>query len=323
MPDANQFARRSLLTASVRGAAAIGGMAMAVPAVAHGRRAHGQERLVTIAPQTTWTPEPTQAPATERMIDVGGARLWCWDTGGEGPAVVLMHAQTGSGATWAYQQPVLAAAGYRVIGYSRRGHYRSDVTPNDQDVPMIADLAALVDALGIDKFHLVATAAGGFSLFDFAISHPDRLYSATLASSLGGIAESEFTETTRRLLPPGWGDLPESFRELGPSYRAANPEGTERWAHLAEEARHTPGRYQPTANAITWDALAAIRIPTLALTGDADLYLPPSRLRQILSHMPRARGAILSECGHAAFWEQPEAFNRLVIEHLDASMAAL
>ena len=54
----------------------------------------------------------------------------------KGPAVVLLHAASGSGAFWGYQQPVLAKAGYRVISYSRRGYLKSD--PGDPNDPGIA-----------------------------------------------------------------------------------------------------------------------------------------------------------------------------------------
>src|SRR5215471_14330796 len=74
-----------------------------------------------------WTPVavPEQVKVTEGLADLPGAKLWFWDTGGSGPIVILLHANTGSGAFWPYQQPALAKAGYRVIGYSRRGCYKS------------------------------------------------------------------------------------------------------------------------------------------------------------------------------------------------------
>ena len=75
-----------------------------------------------------WTalPIPEQVRVTEGVADLPGAKLWYWDTGSSGPIVILLHANTGSGACWPYQQPALANAGYRVIGYSRRGCYKSE-----------------------------------------------------------------------------------------------------------------------------------------------------------------------------------------------------
>src|SRR5207253_3847567 len=102
-----------------------------------------------------WTPGPIpeQVTVTEGVADLPGAKLWYWDTGGAGPVVILLHANTGSGAFWPYQQPVLAKAGFRVIGYSRRGCYKSGAA--DPTNPGIGseDLHQLVNLLGISKFN--------------------------------------------------------------------------------------------------------------------------------------------------------------------------
>ena len=98
------------------------------------------------------------------------------------------------------------------------------------------------------------------------------------------------------------------MRELGPSYRAANPEGTERWKALAQHV--SP---QATKNRITFAALETIGTPTLLLTGDADLYTPPSVLRLFAERFPNCESVVIPECGHSAFWEQPEIFNRTVL----------
>ena len=52
------------------------------------------------------------------------------------------------------------------------------------------------------------------------------------------------------------------------------------------------------------------------MTGDGDLYTPPALLRMQASHMPHAEVVVIQEAGHCANWEQPEAFNRTVIEFL-------
>lgn len=266
--------------------------------------------------QTDWTGEPQQAPVIERMIDVGGVKLWTWDTGGPGEPVVLMHAYTGSGATWAYQQPILVQAGYRVIGYSRRGHFRSERGPEASTGRVVDDLHSIVTQLGLARFHLVGTAAGAFNLSDYALSHPEKLLSLTIASSLGGVDEPAFIATTEKLLPPGWRDLPPEFREIGPSYRAANPAGVKRWLELEATATNGPRLEQAKVNHISWAALHSIATPILMMTGDADLYFPPARLREAATHLQAGRTALIAEAGHAAFWEQPRAFNRLLLDHL-------
>src|SRR5579864_7791546 len=81
-------------------------------------------------------PIPPQAPVTEGMLQLAGARLWFWDTGGSGEPVVLLHPASGSGLIWSYQQQAFARAGYRVISYSRRGYHGSG--PADRANPGVA-----------------------------------------------------------------------------------------------------------------------------------------------------------------------------------------
>src|SRR5437879_10538823 len=128
--------------------------------------AHGQ----TVANPMRPIPIPAQVPAKDGMAQIPDTRLWYWDTGGLGVPIVLLHPATGSALIWGYQQPAFAKAGYRVIGYSRRGYYNS--APLERDKPGIGaeDLRQLVDLLGIRRFHAVASAAGGSIPAGFALS---------------------------------------------------------------------------------------------------------------------------------------------------------
>ncbi|HUQ26299.1 MAG TPA: alpha/beta fold hydrolase [Burkholderiales bacterium] len=220
---------------------------------------------------------------------------------GTGVPIVFLHAGSGNSGLWSDQVEFFSAAGYRCIAYDRRAQAAA-----------ADELEALATQLGLDRFHLVGTAAGGIVAIDYALSFAKRLRSLVVANSIFGVKDEAYQELTRRLRPsPQFDALPVEVRELGPSYRAANPEGARRWA---EASRHASP--QATRNRITFAALETIRLPTLLLTGDADLYMPPSLLREIA---PRIRGAVsvvVPECGHSAFWEQPEIFNRAVLEFI-------
>ena len=246
----------------------------------------------------------------------GGARLYYRDTGGPGPAVVFSHPATGSALVWPYQQPVLAAAGYRVISYSRRGHFGSE--PVDPASPGSAsvDLRELVDWLGVGGFHAVASAAGGAIVVDFAHSHPERLLSLTLSSSVGGVRDADYLALSESLRPKGFDDMPPDFREIGPSYRAANPAGVREWLALEHKALTGERLGQTPVNAIGWKSLETMRVPTLLMTGDADLWLPPSVLRLFAARIPDNEMVIVPEVGHAIYWEDPETFNRVLLDFL-------
>ena len=267
--------------------------------------------------QRTWTPPPAQAPTKEGLVSVGSAELAYWDTGGLGDPVVLLHPATGSKNVWAYQQPVLAAAGYRVIGYSRRGHAGSTAGTEADRGTGAGDLNAILDHLDVKRFHILGSAAGGFIVPDYAVSFQDRLLTLTIACSQAGIAQPEFRAAIQTLSAEGFSKMAASFRELGPSYRAAYPEGVAAWEALEHASRSVPDRIrQPTQNKVDYAALKTITVPALVFTGSADLYMPPSLMLQYARHLPNVETAILAEAGHSAYWEQPEAFNALVLDFL-------
>ena len=299
-------------------AAALGGLAVAAAGLPNSAKAQRPKPLRLLAAQRQWTPPPVQAPAREGLAELPNAKLWYWDTGGRGDPLILMHPATGSSAIWSYQQPVFAKAGFRVIAYSRRGFGRSEPGPRPEDTGSAADdLLALMNLLGVERTHLLGSAAGGFIVPDFALSHPERLLSMIVACSQGGGTEPAYRQRIREITPSPFATMPPSFRELGPSYRAANPAGVAAWEALEHISRAGPRRVTQTPkNALTWANLAKIKTPALIFTGAADLYMPPSLMLEYASHVPNAETAIVSEAGHSAYWEQPDAFNRLVLDFL-------
>jgi pimeloyl-ACP methyl ester carboxylesterase len=277
--------------------------------------------LVSAQSQTspiTPTPIPAQAPAKDGMAPVPGSQLWYWDTGGQGTPMVLLHPATGSGLIWGYQQPVLAKAGYRVIGYSRRGYINS--APFDRNNPGIGaeDLRALADHLGLGRFHLVASAAGGSIASDFAFSYQTRLLTLTISSNSFGVRDGEIAKAASFIRPKGWDDMPAEFRELGPSYRAANPEGVKVWMELEHKALIGREFRQPLKNEITQARLKELKLPVLLVAGAADMSTPPSISRMIAAEIAGSRVAFIPEAGHSTYWEQPELFNRAVLDHVGA-----
>jgi pimeloyl-ACP methyl ester carboxylesterase len=260
-----------------------------------------------------------QAPPREAQADLPGVHLSYSDTGGRGVPVVFVHAATGSRRVWEYQLPPFTAAGYRVITYDRRGFGRSTIdSAGPQPGTGADDLLALVNHLGLDRIHLVGTAAGGIVALDFAVSFPLRLRSLVVANSIGGVQDEDYLELGRRLRPAPFNALPPDVRELGPSYRAANAAGTARWLELERQSR-PEGTQPPTQtfrNRLTFSLLETIGVPTLLLTGDADLYAPPAVLRLFAERIKNSESIIVPEVGHSTYWEQPEIFNQKVLDFI-------
>ena len=97
--------------------------------------------------QTAWRPAPPITPSWTGLIQVSGARLWAWDSGGSGEAIVLLHPFTGSDAIWGYQYEAFTRAGYRVVAYSRRGFGQSAVSYTHLDVYKRQGLSCMVHLL--------------------------------------------------------------------------------------------------------------------------------------------------------------------------------
>jgi len=256
------------------------------------------------------------AQARETYAELPGVRLWYKDTGGSGTAVVFLHSNTGSSQNWEHQIPAFTAAGYRVIAYDRRGWGRSMAQPGGQPGTAADDLHALMKSLGIDRFHLLGTAGGGFVAFDYALSFPEQLRSIVVANTIGGMQDEDYLELGRRLRPPQFDAMPPDLRELGPSYRAADPDGTRHWIELERMSRQSGAPAQPLRNRMTFSMLESIKMPALLITGDADMYAPPPLLRMFTSRIKSSESFIIPEAGHSGYWEKPEVFNRVVLEFL-------
>ena len=258
-------------------------------------------------------PIPKQVPAKEGMAELPGTHLGYWDTGGAGEPVVFLHPASGSALVWLYQQPVFAKAGYRVVAYSRRNYHNSDLAPEDNPGTGSEDLHHLIEFLGLEKFHAVSSAAGGSVAADYALSHPEQLLSLTVSSNNLAATTGYIAETAAKIRFKEWDDLPRWFRELGPSYRAANPEGVEKWIELNHKSETGKGARQRLANVVTPEKLRTLKVRTLLMTGAADMFTPPSIMRMIARHVPNNVVVIVAECGHSPYWEQPEFFNRTVL----------
>ena len=258
------------------------------------------------------------SPIFAGYADLPGVRLWYTDSGGSGVPVVLLHANTGNADGWQYNIPGLVEAGYRVIAFDRRGWGRSRANADSGAQPgtIAEDLHALMEYLKIDRFHLVGVAGGGFAAYDYVLWHPERLRSLVVAASGGAIVDEELSKLREKTTLPGFRSWPPEFREVSMGYMATNPEGLRRWLEIHNNSQQKGAKAQPQRTTITFDKLATIRVPTLLMPGDQDLQAPPWVMRRQLARIAGAEFIVLPEASHSINWEQPEAFNRNVLEFI-------
>ena len=248
--------------------------------------------------------------------DIPGARLWFKETGKHGMPVVFLHAASGTSDSWILQEPAFIEAGYRCVAYDRKNWGRSESIT--QAGSAADDLEALVQHLGLDRFHLVCSALGGIIGLDYTVEYPNRVISLTVSSSFTGVQDQSYLDVQTRLRPPEISNLPIVLREVGPSYRAVNPEGVAEWLRIEESSRHEigPEMAQSPRAPMTYARLATMETPVLMLTGGADLLSPPAMMKLVAAHIPGCRFEVIPEAGHAAFYEQPEVWNRLVLDFI-------
>ena len=251
-------------------------------------------------------------------LSLPGVDLWYEDTGGPGTPVILLHAASGTTECWVHHLPTFTANGYRCISYDRRTWGRSrPATSGPQPGYAGDDLHALLEALGLERVHLVGTAAGAIPALDYALRHPERVRSLVAANTIGGVQDSDYLELQHRLRPQQIQDLPVELREVGPSYRGKDPDGAARWLEIDRASRpYGPIPTQPLREPITYARLATIQPPVMVLSGEADLLSPPALMRLLADHIPSSRFVSLPDAGHAGFWERPHVWNGLVLEFI-------
>lgn len=275
----------------------------------------------------------TEIPLDAKMITLSSGTVEVLDTGGRGVPVLLLHPY--NLRLWQYQIPVLSKAGYRVIAIDSR-----NLAPNAQydapgSKPNVARVHELVQQLGLPKFHLIGVLGNGLTAVQYAMAHADELRSVILSNTFGGLRDADLNALELSLRPAPFTQMPQTFRDISASYRAANPEGVKRWLQLDNEGR-ARGPQAPPANAasaassaagtptapsagagtVTIARLEAWQLPTMMITGDADLYTPPSMMRIFMSHVKKGQGIVIPEAGHNAYWENPEDFNRVVLKFI-------
>jgi pimeloyl-ACP methyl ester carboxylesterase len=122
----------------------------------------------------------------EHVVSVDGRKLAVLDAGNEsGPAVIGSHGTPGSALLWRGLVEDAEARGMRVIGYDRPGYGRSDPQPRRRVADAAADVSAIADALGIERFAVAGGSGGGPHVLACGALLPDRVVGVV---SLAGVA---------------------------------------------------------------------------------------------------------------------------------------
>jgi 3-oxoadipate enol-lactonase len=261
-------------------------------------------------------------------IEANGASLR-YDLGGDGrEIVVLPHEVGGCIESWDDTLPAFQRS-FRVLRYDQRGFGMSEKTRVITMDGMVADLAALLDALGIaGPVHLAGCAMGAAAALAFAGRHPARVARivaaspATWASADPAAARKRIEETERggvRAVEAGSlaASYPEVMRALD---RARFERFRRRWLGNDPEAMAAIVRMS-TDPAFDLSAdLARITAPTLVIGCTHDGIRAPAMVTKVAAQIPGAR-YVEAGSGHFMAIETPDLFTELAIPFLRAGAA--
>jgi len=232
---------------------------------------------------------------------------------GEGPlAIVLTHGLGAGEAVWAAQVPALAARA-RVLTWDLRGHGRSSPAPVACTIADLADdLRRVLDDADVARAAVLGHSAGGVVAMQFALEHPSR----TAGLFLVGTA-SECNARARQF----YADLAALAEERG---MAPVRKRLGIGAAQARQAPTDPATFACVARAIAslnavplTPRLAEIRCPVQIIVGVKD-FLGVGGSVILHRNFPGSRLAIVPERGHGMFQEDPEGFNRSILDFLDS-----
>ena len=254
-------------------------------------------------------------------VSAGDVELWV-ERRGRGPDVLLIAGLGDPAEAWQAQFDGLADR-YRVTAFDNRGAGRTPL-PDGPLTPatMADDAAALVRALEVPSAHVAGFSMGGAIAQELALRHPELVRSLVLVSTYAR-ADALF-----RAQLAFWRWLPEVAPDERAFYEAfftwvytprAHADGSV--SRIVDEALAFPHQqsieaFQAHVDAClahdTVDRLSHIAAPTLVLSSELDVLLPPRVGRFVAAGIPGARFDVMPGEAHQPFQEVPDEFNARV-----------
>jgi pimeloyl-ACP methyl ester carboxylesterase len=262
--------------------------------------------------------------STERIVQANGVELCVQSFGDPGDAAILLIAGSmGSMLSWEDEFcERLAAGGRYVIRYDQRDTGRSVTyepgAPQYTGMDLVADTVGILDALGVDRAHVVAISMGGGVAQFVALEHPDRVASLTLIStSPAGPSEADLPGLAPRLrdhfahpiADPDWSDrssvIEYMVEDARPYASASQPFDEAPWRELAgRDFDRSSNLASSTNHALVEEGgrwrgrLGDLRAPTLVFHGTEDPLFPVEHGLALAREIPGADFIALEQTGH-------------------------
>lgn len=247
------------------------------------------------------------------MLDRDGVKIH-YEVAGDGPALLLTHGYSATGEMWQGQLTTLSPH-FKVITWDMRGHGASDY-PQDQaaysEEATVADMAALLDAVGAEQAIIGGLSLGGYMSLAFHRAHPQRTRALLIIDTGPGYKNDQAREgwnanairRAERLETDGLGDVSKASAEVR---QARHRDAT----GLARAARGM--LTQRDARVI--ESLPGVAVPSVVIVGAQDTpFLAASDY--MAAKIPGAKKIVVEGAGHSVNIDKPEAFNAALMGFL-------
>jgi pimeloyl-ACP methyl ester carboxylesterase len=212
-----------------------------------------------------------------RQIPGAGSLTLVGEIAGEGPPVVLLHGLSATRRNVVQGSRALVRKGYRLIAYDARGHGASSPAPRYEYGELVADLAAVLDQLELERTALVGSSMGAATAMAFTLENPTRVPAlvqitpAYTGHARTGDTDGESWERMASALESGGveafvevaqpGDMPEKWREIALEATRQRMERHEHPHAVARALRELP-------RSIAWEGLeplSRLEVPVLVV----------------------------------------------------------
>ena len=277
--------------------------------------------VVCITPARSQQPAKSQSNGPGSFADVQGGKLYYEECGSGARTVVLIHDGIAHSAVWDDVWPAFCKK-FHTVRYDRRGYGRSPETT----APYweTEDITALLRHLHIARAILVGSSHGGELSIDFTLQHPEMVDQLILVGAVvSGMPYSDhFLNRGMQNSKPfekndvtaGVSNWAKDKYLLASGHDKAQKRLLELLTANPQDLTHQD-LARPTQPALP--RLKEIRVPTLILTGDADIPDVHAHAGAIEAGIPGSRRVVLSDAGHLMYMEIPDEFSRVVIGFIE------
>jgi len=256
---------------------------------------------------------------------INGIRL-AYDDCGSGPAVVLIHGFPLCRRMWRPQVEALTAADYRVVTPDLRGFGDSEAPDGPCTMEIFADdVAGLLDYLGIERAIVGGMSMGGYVLLNLLERYPERigaaLFLVTRAAADDEPGRMRRTALAREVAEGRPAAVSGAFADVlfGPETAGTRPELIAKvndWMAAASPAGLAGGLLAMRDRRDYTGILPSFELPALVIGAEQDRAIPAQESRVLAEKLAAAELRLIPEAGHMVNLEQPEAFNRALLEFL-------